>query len=220
MALFQRTFYQPEPSFGALFRLFDDFENYSRETQPRGHGRRHRVFNPRFDVRESEAAYELHGELPGVDAKDVSIEFTEPQTMVVRGHVERNYTAGTQPAAEQAPVEDAEMSGAITPGSEISEKASHQATVADEETETAKENGEEAFTVVDSPKKEEAKKEEAPKPKERFHHQERSTGSFSRTFNFPLRVNEDEVTARLNNGVLHVTVPKAAKHETRRIDVN
>ncbi|KAJ1331389.1 Hsp20 family protein [Microdochium nivale] len=47
------------------------------------------VFTPRFDVRETDAAYELFGDLPGVAKGDISIEFSDPQTLVVRGHVER-----------------------------------------------------------------------------------------------------------------------------------
>ena len=49
---------------------------------------------------------------------------------------------------------------------------------------------------------------------------ERSVGEFSRSFNFPTRVEQDLVSASFKDGILTVVVPKAKKHETRRIAVN
>ncbi|PHH55956.1 30 kDa heat shock protein [Ceratocystis fimbriata CBS 114723] len=59
------------------------------------------TFKPNFDVRETADAYELHGELAGLKKKDVSIEFTDAQTLVVHGRVERVYTK-SPPAKTQA----------------------------------------------------------------------------------------------------------------------
>lgn len=51
-----------------------------------------RAFSPNFDVSETDAAYILEGELPGlVDRSKVTIEFTEAQTLLVRGKIERLY---------------------------------------------------------------------------------------------------------------------------------
>jgi HSP20 family molecular chaperone IbpA len=215
MALFQRSLYGEDPTFANLFRMLNDFDACAREVQPHvGHRRGTKLasFNPRFDVRETETTYELYGEIPGVDRKDVSIEFTEPQTMTIHGRVERNYTAGTPPAA----TEEKETSGAIE---EKEDTASHQASVSDEETETAKESGVETPSVAtpaETPRTENA----APvKPKERFWHQERSVGEFHRAFTFASRVDDSAVSASLNNGILHVSVPKAVKRETRRINI-
>jgi len=210
MSVFQRSFYGEDPTFTNLFRMLDDFSTY-RESQG-AQGNRHvrqRPFSPRFDVRETETAFELHGELPGVDRERLSIEFTEPQTLVIRGRVERNYSSGTPPAAA---IEDAAVSGAVTEGTE----ASHQASVSDEETEAVKEKGE--ATTVAAP----AKTQASPRKdrKEHFWHQERSIGEFHRTFNFHTRVDEGSVSANLDRGILHVTIPKAAKHETRRVQIN
>ncbi|EHK96779.1 putative 30 kDa heat shock protein [Glarea lozoyensis 74030] len=49
------------------------------------------MFCPRFDVRETASAYELHGELPGIVMRDINIEFTEDQTITIRGKIERLY---------------------------------------------------------------------------------------------------------------------------------
>lgn len=129
-----------------------------------------RPFNPRFDVRETEHTYELHGELAGVDRNNVSLEFTEPQTLVISGNIERNYTTASPavaaPAAAAVPEAIADThsesdgednilpDGARTPADEDepfteidaprspSPARSHRATVTDEATEDSLERGE------------------------------------------------------------------------------
>ena len=65
-------------------------------------------YSPRFDVREGRDAYHLDGELPGIDQKDINIEFTDPHTLVINGRTERSYSEGAPPgkrlegAAEEA----------------------------------------------------------------------------------------------------------------------
>src|SRR5262245_26416455 len=46
-----------------------------------------------------------------------------------------------------------------------------------------------------------------------WHRQERAVGTFSRTVTLPYAVDADKVEARLENGVLHVTL---ARHESAR----
>lgn len=48
---------------------------------------------------------------------------------------------------------------------------------------------------------------------------ERKTVSFERSFTLPEGVNEEELKASYDKGVLTVTVPKAAKPEAKKIDV-
>lgn len=120
MSFFPRTFYGSDASFTPLFRLLNDFDTYAREVEDKAEGRRStrtRTFNPRFDVRETEGTYELHGELPGIDRENINIEFTEPQTVVISGRVERSYTSGTPPAGL---VEGGAQKAAITEGGEKS----------------------------------------------------------------------------------------------------
>lgn len=239
MAFFPRTFYNAantEASFTPLFRLLDDFDTYSR--QGSGHrGRRSHLptFQPKFDVRETGETYELHGELPGMVKDNVQIEFTEPQTLVVRGRVERSYTAGTSPNAPQPVVEDTVMSGAVTEGTEGSEateerRNSHQATVEDEDDAKASESGwedvsettkktDEQAQVAEKHTEKPVEKPTKPADKSKYWLTERSIGEFSRSFSFPARVEQDGVSASLNDGILSVTVPKAKKHEARRINI-
>ncbi|KAJ4272176.1 hypothetical protein NW762_000887 [Fusarium torreyae] len=210
MSFFPRNLYNSDASFTPLFRLLDDFDSYSRQGQ-NGNGRRSGLshWQPKFDVRETGEAYELHGELPGMNKEDVHIEFTEPQTMLIRGKSERTYTAGTPPAGL---VEGTQTKGAITEGSEES-KNSHHATVEDEDEASAHESGTE---VTQQPKEVEKK----PADQSKYWLTERSFGEFSRSFNFPTRVDQDNVSAKFKNGILSITVPKAKKHESRRITVD
>lgn len=219
MAFFPRTFYNnqsSDSSFTPLFRLLDDFDTYSRQGQGQGQGRRTAVptWQPKFDIRETADAYELHGELPGMAKEHVRIEFTDPQTMVVRGRVERNYTAGTPPNGH---LEDTTMSGAITEGSTEQRRHSRQATVEDEFEAQASE-GEKQIVPHDSEEKAPAKKQ--PVDKAKYWLTERSIGEFTRSFSFPTRVEQDGVAANLKDGVLSVTVPKAKKHEARHIAID
>ncbi|KAL2867327.1 Hsp20/alpha crystallin family protein [Aspergillus lucknowensis] len=73
--------------FAPLFRLLDDYDTH-RATRGQTTVR---SFSPRFDVRESNDSYHLDGELPGIPQKDIDIEFTDPQTLVIKGRSEREY---------------------------------------------------------------------------------------------------------------------------------
>ncbi|KAK0656025.1 heat shock protein 30 [Cercophora newfieldiana] len=210
--LLPRGFYgygSADPGFTSLFRFLDDFDTYNRESQSTGqqdgsHRRQaNRVFSPKFDIRETETAYELYGELPGINREQVSIEFTDPQTIVIRGRVERSYSSGTP-----------STSGAITEKGE-SHHAPHKVTVEDEDSEKAKEQ-DETQVVKKSAQAHLAK----PAPNEKYWVSERSVGEFLRTFSFPTRVDQDAVKAGLEQGVLSIVVPKARKHESRRIAIN
>lgn len=60
---------------------------------------------------------------------------------------------------------------------------------------------------------------EARDESETYYMYERSYGGFSRTFTLPEGINYDNVEANLKNGVLHLTVPKAAEHKPRKISL-
>jgi HSP20 family protein len=52
-----------------------------------------------------------------------------------------------------------------------------------------------------------------------FHQVERGHGAFARTFDFGSKIDTDAVSADLTNGVLTVTLPKAAIPPARKIEV-
>lgn len=79
----------------SLFRLFDDYDVHRRGS----HHLAPRPYTPRFDVRETEDAYHLDGELPGVAQKDIEIEFSDAHNLIVKGRTEREYHH-TEPETE------------------------------------------------------------------------------------------------------------------------
>lgn len=56
-------------------------------------------------------------------------------------------------------------------------------------------------------------------PVEAYLLQECYWGAFSRTFNLPMAVDTDKANARLANGILTITIPKAAKARTKTIAI-
>lgn len=204
MSLFPRSFISADPttSFHPLFRLLDDFDQYSRQGD-RAIRTHLKTFTPKFDVKEVKDAYELHGELPGIEQKDVDIEFTDDHTLTIKGHTERSYTSGAPPAGF---VEDVPAQGAIT-DDEKGHKA-HKATVEDEGAQGSTEVAKQDETT-------EQDKEDA-----KFWVSERSVGEFSRSFTFPTRVDQDNVRASMKNGILSIVIPKATKQASRKITIS
>lgn len=54
----------------------------------------------------------------------------------------------------------------------------------------------------------------------RYHVWERSYGAFQRSFTLPRTVKADEITARFDDGVLTIDLPKAAEAKGRRIEIS
>ncbi|KAK4224616.1 HSP20-like chaperone [Podospora fimiseda] len=195
-----------DPSFTPLFRLLSDWDAYTQEANTHkagahnGHRSLRKSFVPKFDFRETETAYELHGDLPGISKEDITIEFPETQAIRIRGHIERNYTSNNN-------------AGAITQNGEASSSHKAKATVEDEKPE-----GQE--TAVATKDKNNAVEKQQQAPRERYLLQERYAGEFTRTFNIPTMIDHDNVSASFTDGVLTVTLPKAKKPEPRRIVIH
>ncbi|KAL8725773.1 MAG: hypothetical protein Q9181_006290 [Wetmoreana brouardii] len=196
MSLFPRF---PSSEIGPLFRLLDDYTSqYPSGTSTSSSIR---AFHPKFDVREHKDSYELQGELPGIEQKDVHIEFADPHTLIIKGRVEREYSSDGSQAAR----------GRIT--GEVTENTSRKATVEDEEAETSGTSAKGGDVTKTS------EGGEVPKGGTRYWVSERSVGEFHRAFSFPSRVDQDAVKASLKNGILSILVPKAASHQAKRIPV-
>ncbi|OGE53596.1 hypothetical protein PENARI_c007G07163 [Penicillium arizonense] len=172
MSLFQTNF-SANDDFSSLFRLLDDYDHHRtvrRQPTPR-------TFNPRFDIRESDDSYHLDGELPGTAQNDIEIEFSDPQTLVVKGRTERSYN--TEP---QNQTEENNSSGAVAKTTESKENSKSDS-------------------------------------KSTYWASERIVGKFSRSFSFGQPVNQDAVKASLKNGILSISVPKAAAPAPKKIAV-
>lgn len=132
MTLFPRT-----GDFAPLFRLLDDYDLHrsgrSGQASSSSSGSIS-SFAPRFDVRESKDAYHLDGELPGIAQKDIEIEFSDPQTLNIKGRAVREYHSGNadnETTPKPASVEDeAESSETAVQKSsdkkEVSKSGQHQ----------------------------------------------------------------------------------------------
>jgi len=53
----------------------------------------------------------------------------------------------------------------------------------------------------------------------RYHLVERSYGSFTRSFTLPPGVDEEQILANFDNGILTITIPKAALPQPRKIQI-
>ncbi|KAF7552767.1 hypothetical protein G7Z17_g4096 [Cylindrodendrum hubeiense] len=214
--------YRPDASLTPLFRLLDDFDTCSRQA-PRRRVIPH--WQPKFDVRETEQAYELHGELPGISKDNVHIIFADPQTILISGKKERAVTSSAPPASIP---EETNASDAITSDSDV-KRNSYQATVSEDEefesisydAEDAPEENEKAEPKEDQPKQDEKAEtvEEKPATNAKWWLTERTVGEFSRSFNFATRVEHEAVTASFKDGILSIVVPKSEKHESRPISI-
>ncbi|KAK9323418.1 HSP20-like chaperone [Lipomyces orientalis] len=86
-----------------LFRLFDDPFFDQQFPTPLSSSMANTVFTrtPTFDVKETEKEFILQGELPGVDKNNLNLEFTDPQTLSVKGTIERMQEYGAPPTSEK-----------------------------------------------------------------------------------------------------------------------
>jgi len=190
--------YNDDTSFAPLFRLLDDFDNYARQVGGPRDFRRSIAWQPKFDIREFDSHYELHGELPGMDKDNVHLEFTEPQTLRVGGKVERDYSADQQSSDRVKEVGT----------DDVTAEKHRKAPVADEG------DGKELQHAPD------AAVEKRGADSARVWLTERSVGEFARSFSFPSAVDQDSVTASFKDGILQIKVPKAAKSGSRRITIS
>ena len=82
-----------------------------------------------------------------------------------------------------------------------------------EDVEITAENG--VLTVRGEKKSERKEGEE-----NRYHVVERTYGSFLRTFQLPQGIDEDQINAEFENGILSVRIPKAALPQPKRIQIS
>jgi len=106
MSLFPRLSTQFAPvrhEFGPFFNLFNDtFSELQRLSDSAS-----RTFVPKFDVKEMQDKYVLEGELPGIDQKDITIEFPDEQTLTIKGRTERYKEEGEPPTEPKEVTHDA-----------------------------------------------------------------------------------------------------------------
>ncbi|KAL4783480.1 heat shock Hsp30-like protein [Aspergillus varians] len=195
--------------FTPLFQLLDDYDVHQSTRRSTKKATTVRTFTPKFDVYELNDRYYLDGELPGVDQSNIEIEFSDPQTLVIKGRSQRNYNK-----EQEQPEPETDNR------SETSSVKSHQPTVEDwDEMSDATPTTE--LTPAPTPKEKRVveKTKKSSDPAYKLWASERSIGEFHRVFAFPTRVDQDSVKASLNNGILSVVLPKEPAPQLKKIRV-
>jgi HSP20 family protein len=195
--------------FAPLFSLLDDLTN-GEVTRRQGTSKQNqeRFFAPRFDLKEVKDSYVLEGELPGIEQKDISIEFTDEHTLVVSGHSEVHREEGTRPKQLEAGKDQGRI-----------KDVSHKPTVEDEDAESSQVVHQQQKHGQSNGQQQLQQSSDKKDPEHTYWVSERVSGSFTRSFSFPARVHQDGVKASLKNGILSITVPKAPAPESRRINI-
>jgi len=153
---------------------------------------------PKFDIKETEKEFILEGELPGVEKKDISLDFVDDNTLVLKTRTEKVREEGAKPQQGQIEgdkqAQDVQMSGANQEAAQA-----NGAQAQDKSNDTA--------VATTNQNKDVAK----PAPSTQYHLTERSVGTFQRVFSLPGEINHEGVKAGLKNGILTVTIPKVVK---------
>lgn len=209
----------------------DDFPARSQQQQSTS-------WNPRFDVEENEEAYELRGEVPGVEGKDLDVRFVDPKTLVVKGSTTSETANTSEQVQASAPQsQQVEESGAkneklvdddVKSTHSNDSNSSYVRPSVEDTVDDSEKAGDATMTPAtssatagqpESSQQEQTNEGNAQQP--HYWVSERSTGSFQRTFKFSSKIDQDNVTAGLKNGVLSLRVPKikAIPHEEKRIHI-
>ena len=216
---------RPSVPFGAfsndIFRILDsataDLAPLSRQ------GRAARSFNPRFDVKEAGSAYELQGELPGFEQKDLDIEFVDERTLVIKGR--HTYSNESGHPAQEAQQNTAAATEDVSDTASNHSASYRKPSVEDEYVDAGAESADAAEGKGKAPANDNAvsrsgnQETQVAEPQSKYWVSERTTGEFERRFAFPGRVNQEEVRASLKNGILSIVVPKIVEKESRRIAI-
>ncbi|KAL4985052.1 HSP20-like chaperone [Aspergillus falconensis] len=193
--------------FAPLFQLLDDYDMHQATRRP-NKATNVRTFAPKFDAYEQGDRFYLDGELPGVEQSNIEIEFTDPQTLVIKGRSERNYH-NQQSEAEADDRSETSSVKSLQPTVEDWDEM-NDATPAVERTPASTPKGKAAERTSSTKRKE---------PAYKFWASERSIGEFHRTFTFPTRVDQDAVRASLSNGILSVMLPKEPAPQLKKVRV-
>lgn len=162
------------------------------------HPDHHNSFSPRFDIRESDSAFFLEGEFPGIARKeDIVIEKLGNRTLLVKTTNCRFNVDEEWNTHELAAHADAEAQQQRPTASNLANSGSHDGEGGRENSRKAKEERNGFQVRLD----------------------ERRIGHLQRSFTFPSAVNIDALKARLRHGLLVMMVPKArdARDDSRRI---
>jgi HSP20 family molecular chaperone IbpA len=220
--------------FFSTLRFLDD---YAKHIYERGrHHQSYRHFVPRFDLEQHEDTYELYGELPGFRREDILIEAHNDHNLQVSGSIScltpkpavaseskgsKDVNDSTiEPKDQEAPrgaPKDAPNGEEPKPTHESTSSAKVPPPTPDaiENTITAQERYLNArFGDVLDPHAKFVHEKDEPEatdamPEVRCLIAERHPSAFHRAFHFPMPIKKDEVTATMQDGILHISAKRA-----------
>jgi HSP20 family protein len=207
MPFVQPAYLSPEATF---FQLLSGLNQPTHITACRPNHRQAEAFMPRFDITETFDAYEIYGELPGFTQDGLSIEFSDAQTLVVKGKTHR--ASSTEAAQAEESTNGKGKGKEVDTSSEKSRAATVEDDYDDVDTPVA------TRSTATAGNQTQTAESSAPKPK--LWVAERRVGEFARSFSFLQRIEPDFVSADLNNGILHIVVPKSQKSRKVTVTVN
>jgi len=150
------------------------------------------LWNPSIDVRETDDAFEVQAELPGLDKEDVNIDFSDRDCcLIISGEKKYKFKQKSLPLRhqEQKPSTAAYASKGTAAHSKTSAVSTQEPATAGSELQQLQQGEEEG----------------------RYCLKECCYGRFERRIPFPRdRVKCDQIKASFNNGVLRVCIPKIA----------
>lgn len=180
MSLINRVFPSIAQEFNRAFSLLEDpLFNTALRSTTRFPSLNTEYFRPSVDVCETDKSYVIEAEVPGMKKDNLSVEFTDNNTLVLKGKVER--------VRQQGDVTD--TSATSTAGGATEEGITTTATTGTDPTAEVK-------TPV-------------------YWSSERVLGNFQRSFQFPGRVDPENVKANYKDGILSITVPKVEPQGTK-----
>ena len=151
----------------------------------------------RANVSETKTDYRVEIEVPGYQKNQINIEYgNEGRSLIISGRRESSFE--TKPE-EESGGKKVTVEEVPEEGEERSAEPEESAAVAETKKDT---------TVG------------APAPATKVWVRERTVGSFTRSFSLPAGLDLNKATAALDHGVLTVVIPKAAKHQPKRINIS
>jgi HSP20 family molecular chaperone IbpA len=231
---FLSTLRSSDHGFIAGLRFLDD---YAKHIYERGrHQQTYHRFVPLFDLEQREDTYELYGELPGFLREDVIIEAYDDHNLQVSGSISRltpqppssSESKGSKDALDStSKTQDQKAPKEVSNGEEprpAQEPASRakvpppkldppEATTTSQERYLNARFGDvlnpHAEFVHEQDGAEDSPEATGAVPKVRYLISERHPSAFHRAFHFPTPIKKGEVTATMQDGILHVTAPRA-----------
>jgi len=172
-------------------------------------------FNPNINLTEDEDNYYIHADLPGMTKDQVKMELDyEDHILTISGERKSIYKDNNG-KTEKEEKDQKQKEEKKEDKEKEEDKENEEETTSNNETDESNEN-ETKLTKQAENSKEIQKKNNC-----RYSVMECSYGSFSRSFTIPEDANIDNIKAKMENGVLNITINKIKeqKHKNRTIQI-